>query len=119
MSESTDYTSLKALVGSKFTVKAINGYTFKKWDNDEKKFLEVDVPTKGYPKKYSLATDKGILEVGTGQLGTMLEAALEGGAANLIHKTFAIESNGKSGIDVRYYFNLVKESAEQAGLGDL
>lgn len=103
-----EYVRLSELINERFTVEEAYGYKWKKWDSKSNTMQVSDKFEKGYSKKYSLKTDKGGLEIGSGQLGTLLEATYIKGVANLIGKTFEVKSNGKSGLDVRYYFNLVK-----------
>jgi hypothetical protein len=112
------YVKLRDLVGSTFEVKSVNGYTFKFWDNTEKKMLSSDVYIEGYSKKYQVETNKGMLDLGSGQLGNLLEAVFYQGKADLIGKTFEVKSNGKEGMDIRYYFNVLKEAPKQPQLPD-
>lgn len=106
------YTKLSLLVGGHFTVEAVDDFVFKKWDNDAHKMLTSVNYEEGYRKVYPVTTDKGLLDLGAGQLGNLLEAIQNRGSANLIGETFSVKSNGKSGIDIRYFFNPVKRSSE-------
>ena len=112
-----DYTKLSNLVNDQFTVTKVNGYTYKKWDNENKKMLMSDQWQEGYRKLYQVETDKGQLDMGPGQLGNLLEAVLTDGKADLNGKAFAVKSNGKTGMDIRYFFNPVKP-AENAPKDD-
>lgn len=105
------FTKLSALVNDQFTIEAAHGYTFKLWDNDNKRMLTSDTYEQGYRKIYSVDTDKGKLDLGPGQLGNLLEAVYRNGEANLNGKTFAVKSNGKTGIDIRYFFNPVTSNS--------
>lgn len=102
------FVKLSSLVNDTFTVKEMGGYTFKLWDNEQRKMLTSDTYVKGYRKIYTAETDKGTLDLGAGQLGNLLEAVFTKGKADLIGKTFEVKSNGKSGLDIRYFFNVKK-----------
>lgn len=108
MESKTEYTKLSALVDSTFVVEKVGEYVFKKWDDEQRKMLTSLNYEEGYRKLYPVTTDKGQLDLGSGQLGTILEACFIQGKADLIGKTFQVKSNGKSGMDIRYFFNLKK-----------
>ena len=101
------FVKLIDLVDKEFTVKGIGRYQYKKWDNENKKMLVSEKHEKGYSRKYPVETDKGQLDLGSGQLGNVLEGVLKDGKSDPIGKTFSVKSNGKSGMDVRYYINPV------------
>lgn len=98
------YTKLSLLVGDEFTVQEAYGFSWKKWDAESKRMLLSETYEQGFRKIYTLVTDKGNLDVGSGQLGTLLEAVYKKGKSDLVGRTFQVSSNGKSGMDVRYYF---------------
>lgn len=106
--EKKTYTTLKALVDDQFTVTKAWGYTWKKWDANENKMLMSDEWQEGYQKKYQLDTDKGTLDLGSGQLSSLLEAVYKDGKADINGRTFKVKSNGKQGLDIRYWFSAVK-----------
>lgn len=99
------FIKLSELVDSEFTVKSVEGYKFKKWDSEARKMLVRDDFESGFRKVYGVETDKGKLDLGTGQIGNLLESVSHGGKADLINATFAVKSNGKTGMDIRYFFN--------------
>lgn len=103
----TDFVKLSNLVDSTFTIEKVWGYKWKKWDNDNKQMLTSDKYEPGFSKKYDVDTNKGKLDLGSGQLGSLLEAVFKNGVADLNGKTFAVKSNGKTGMEIRYYFNVV------------
>ena len=109
MPDSKSFTKLSNLVGETITIKRVDGYKFKAWDPTSKKMLISDNYQKGYRKLYQVLTDKGQLDLGSGQIGSLLEAVFKNGEADLINKTFHIKSNGKQGMDIRYFFSEVKE----------
>jgi hypothetical protein len=102
------YTKLSDLVDSTFTIKKAWGFTWKKWDAESKRMLTADRYEQGFRKVYSIETDKGNLDVGSGQLSALLEAVYRNGVADINNRSFAVKSNGKTGMDIRYYFNAVK-----------
>lgn len=99
------YTKLSELVNDEFTIEKSYGFKWKKWDAESSRMLLSDKYEKGYRKMYTLVTDKGNLDLGAGQIGTLLEAVYKNGEAKLIGRAFAVKSNGKTGMDIRYYFN--------------
>jgi hypothetical protein len=112
--EERKYVKLSELVGRTFTVEKVWGYKWQMWDNDNKKMLISNEWVKDYRKAWDVVTNQGQLTLGSGQMGTLLEAVFvpnEGGSA-LIGQTFQVKSNGKSGMDIRYFFNPVKQEIE-------
>jgi hypothetical protein len=107
------FTKLSELVDDEFTVEKVDGYKFKKWDNEARKMLIRDDFEQGFRKVYAVETDKGKLDLGTGQIGSLLEGVMHAGKADLIGVTFAVKSNGKSGMDIRYYFNPQRQKKVQ------
>lgn len=107
------YTKLSELVDSVFTIERVSEYRYKKWNNAEKKFEISDSWQKDFKKTYTLETDKGLLDVSQGQLGNMLEAVSYKGEASLPGKTISVKSNGKTGIDIRYYLNAAKPEPKE------
>lgn len=107
-----EYTKLKDLIDSQFTVSGVIGYKFKRWNEAEEKMEIADSPGIGFRKLYQVQTDKGLLDLGTGQIGGLLEAVFAGGRADLVGRTFEVKSNGKTGLDTRYFFNAVKGATQ-------
>lgn len=102
------YTKLSSLVDNTFTVERVSEFRWKVWDTTQNKMLVSDNFEKGYRKMYTLETDKGMLDLSSSQLGQVLEAVSYKGEASLPGKTIQVKSNGKSGIDIRYFFNAAK-----------
>lgn len=105
-----DYIKLGALVGDKFTVEDVGGFKWKSWDNLNNKPLVSDDYHQGYQKKYQVTTDKGLLDLSTSQLGNMLESVSSHGRSDVSGITFNVKSNGKMGMEIRYYLNPVTNS---------
>ena len=106
----SDYIKLSNLVNDTFTVNKVFGYKFKMWDNEQRKMLISDSYVQGYRKMYTLETDKGTLDLSASQLGNILEAVTSDGRADINGRTFSVKSNGKSGMDIRYYINATKDA---------
>lgn len=111
----TKFVKLSGLVGDTFTVEQITGFNYQKWDSDEKKMLIEHEPTKGYRKVWKVETDKGILNIGDGQLGSLLVASFDpkAGGSQFNESTYKVKSNGKEGIEIRYFFDLVEQDKRQ------
>lgn len=106
--EENKYIKLSDLVNATFTVDKVWGYQYQMWDNTEKKMLRSDKWQKGYTKTYNLETDKGKLTLRANQLANCLEAVVKDGVADLNGQTIQVKSNGKSGMEIRYFFNAVR-----------
>ncbi len=94
------------MVDTTFHVNDVSGRGYRMWDDDDKKFLFADVPIKGYAPYWKVKTDKGMWYASAGQYSQLLLGAEKGGMADILDKTFTYASNNKSGVDVRYFFNL-------------
>lgn len=106
----SDYTKLSNLVNDTFTVNKVFGYKFKMWDNEQRKMLISDSYVQGYRKMYTIETDKGTLDLSASQMGNILESVTNDGRADINGRTFSVKSNGKSGMDIRYYINAMKDA---------
>lgn len=109
-----DYVKLKDLVGNEFTVEEVYGFNWKMWDNEIKKMLVSDTFEKGYRKIYGVKTDKGTMDVSSNQLGNMYEGCGHKGESKIVGRTFTVKSNGKDGIDIRYYINANPQDRQEA-----
>lgn len=112
-----NFTKLSALVDSEFTVERVNGYKWKMWDVSSNKMLVSDNWEKGYQKRWDVDTDKGKIDFSSSQLGNMLEGVCHAGAADVNGCTFSVKSNGKKGIEIRYYLNAVRSARADDGPG--
>ena len=110
MDNKIEYTKLTALVDQEFKVLKGKGYHFQHWDNEARQMKKEDKWFEGSEKKYTLETDKGELTVGTGQLGSLLQEVYKDGKADINGVTFHVKSNGKTGMDIRYFFNVVRDT---------
>lgn len=104
-----NYTKLSALVDETIKVEKVFPYKFKMWDNNEHKMLVSDTWIKDYRKIYTVDTDKGRLDMSQSQIAQMLEAVSDDGRADINGRKFSIKSNGKTGMEIRYFLNVVKE----------
>lgn len=104
------YVKLRDLTA--FTVMGDNGYSYKKWNQAEGKMEISDKWQEGFRKMFSIETDQGTLDLSQAQLGQMLASAYRDGAANIIGNKFNVKTNGKTGMEIRYFINL--DHASQA-----
>ena len=113
-----DYIKLSSLVGSNFRVEEVGGYTWKMWSEESSTMLTSETYVEGYRKLYSVTTNKGLLDMSSSQVGQMLEGVVKAGKADLVGKTFAVKSNGKTGKEIRYWLNPVNTDASDEELPD-
>lgn len=107
-----NYTKLSALVGESVKIEKVFPFKWKMWDNNEHKMLVSDVWVKDYRKIYTVDTDKGRLDMSQNQIAQMLEAVSDDGRADINGRKFSIKSNGKTGMEIRYFLNVVKDDDE-------
>jgi len=100
-----EFVKLGSLVGNVFTVTKVGPYSFKMWSPTENKMLVSDTWQQGYQKKYRVETDKGILELSSSQLSQLLEGVVKDGVADINGRSFQVKSNGKTGMEIRYFLN--------------
>ena len=95
------------LVGKTFVFKSILQGQFKKWDNENKTMLTRSTWDDGYRWVFTIETDQGQLDIGTGQLGMILKAFFdkETLTSNIKNGIVEVKSNGKTGLEIRYYFS--------------
>lgn len=106
--EERKYTKLSELVGKEFTVERAYGFQYKKWENESKRMLVSERYEEGYTKVYTVETNYGRLDLRAGQMGNLLEGVVKAGVSDINGKTFLVRSNGKTGMDIRYYINPVR-----------
>lgn len=108
------YTKLSDLVNENIMVEKVFPYKFKAWDNEAHKMLVSDTWQQGYRKVYTVDTDKGRLDMSQSQIAQMLEGVTSDGRADINGRKFNVKSNGKTGMEIRYFLNPVKEDIEEA-----
>lgn len=118
MDEAKKYIKMADLVDSEFTIQHVGGYKFKSWDNEAKRMISEDSWFKGASKKYAVETDKGLLDMSESQLGAVLVGVQHAGKADINGVTVAVKSNGKTGIDIRYFLNPIRTPKTQSPLED-
>lgn len=116
--EQQQFIKLGALIDQVFTVTKVGSYQFKMWSPTENKMLVSDTWEKGYQKKYRVETDKGILELSSSQLSQLLEGVVKDGVADINGKSFSVKSNGKTGIEIRYFLNAVTSQPRPQSIQD-
>lgn len=115
MDRQIKYTKMSDLVGESITIEAVGQFKYKKWDSETRKMLVSDSWQRDYQKVYQVATDKGTLDMAASKIGEMLESVSKEGQSSIIGRSFSVKSNGKTGIDIRYYIN--PERSDQSGDG--
>lgn len=103
---------------TEFNVTKVFGYKWKLWVEAEKRMVEDNKWFQGASKKYNLGVtvngEQGYLEVSQNQLANMLEAFHKDGQSNIIGQAFKVKTNGKTGMEIRYYINPVFVGVEHA-----
>lgn len=99
------FVKMSELVGSQFTVDSVGKFAYKKWDNDEKKMLLSETWQLGYQKVYPVNTDRGTVDMSATKMGEMLESVSRDGQSTIVGRTFNVKSNGKTGMEIRYFLN--------------
>jgi len=114
MSEIKQKQFLKLSQINQFTIEKFIGKKFKKWDQMNKKMLESPTWQEGYRLMYKFEVKEGILELSKSQVSEMCASILDQNAsANLVGRSFNVKNNGKTGMDIRYFFNPIKNDVEQ------
>lgn len=106
------FVKLSALIDQDFTVESVGNYEFKMWDAVDNKFLTSTSPMKGYQKRWKVTTDKGLIDMSQSQVANMLEGVMHAGKSDIIGATYNVKSNGKTGMEIRYFLNPVKTAQE-------
>lgn len=104
----TNFNKLSNLIDQDITIESVLGYQYKMWSPTENKMLTSENWQEGYRKLWQVVTDKGQLDLGDGQMGNLLVGVMHAGKADIVGATFHVKSNGKQGMDIRYYLNAVK-----------
>jgi len=112
------YIKLGALVGQVFTINKVGGYQFKMWNPQTNKMDVSDTWQQGFQKKYQVETDKGKLELSSSQLSQLLEGVVKDGVADINGRSFQVKSNGKSGMEIRYFLNPATSQPKQGSMID-
>lgn len=100
------FVKLGSLVGDVFTVQKAGNYSYKMWSPTENKMLVSETWQQGYSKKHRVETDKGVLELSSSQLSQLLEGVVKDGVADINGRSFMVKSNGKTGMEIRYFLNV-------------
>lgn len=115
----SDYVKMSDLVDQEITIKSVGNYKFVAWDVDNKRYITEDKWFQGAQKKYPIETDKGTVDMSASHVGSMLEGVQHAGSANIVGVTFVVKSNGKTGMDIRYFINPVRISTKSDNSDDI
>jgi hypothetical protein len=107
LKEQNSYVNTKDLVGKDFHIVAVAPRQYRTWDAVEGKFKYSDTPKKGYQAFWKITLDNGTWSASGGQYSQILLAAESEGMSDVMDKDFNCQSNGKTGMDVRYFMNLI------------
>ena len=113
--ENKKFVKLSDLVGDRFTIVKVGKFSYKKWDNDNRKMLVSDTWVNGYNKVYQVETDRGYVDMSSAKVGEMLESVSKFGESSIVGRVFNVKSNGKTGMDIRYFIN--PERTDTTGSG--
>lgn len=113
--ESKKFVKLSDLVNDRFTVVKVGKFNYKKWDNENRKMLVSDTWVQGYNKVYQVETDRGYVDMSSAKIGEMLESVSKFGESSIVGRVFNVKSNGKTGMDIRYFIN--PERTDTTGSG--
>ena len=123
------FVKMSDLVDKTFRVEKVWPYKWKFWDNVAKKMLVSDTYVDQHRKVYGVVTNLGTVDMSATSLGSMLEGVSKDGQSNIIGASFHVKSNGKAGMEIRYYINSAKPEpkpideeypeAEQINLDDI
>lgn len=105
----TNYVKLSGV--TEFLLEELVGTQYFKWDQVTNKPQRSQEWFEGGKKQYVLNTDKGQMTVSQGQFSQILLAAFDGATSEPVGKTFTVKTNGKSGLDLRYFIDLKKGQA--------
>ena len=113
--ENKRFVKLSDLVGDRFTIVKVGKFSYKKWDNENRKMLVSDSWVQGYNKVYQVESDRGYVDMSSAKVGEMLESVSKFGESSIVGRVFNVKSNGKSGMDIRYFIN--PERTDTTGSG--
>ena len=113
--ENKKFVKLSDLVGDRFTIVKVGKFSYKKWDNENRKMLVSDTWVNGYNKVYQVETDRGYVDMSSAKVGEMLESVSKFGESSIVGRVFNVKSNGKTGMDIRYFIN--PERTDTTGSG--
>lgn len=108
------YIKMSDLVDQEFQVQSVGLYKYVAWDNEAKKFKTEDSWFQGASKKYPVTTNLGIVDMSATQVGNMLEGVMHAGQSDINGITFRVKSNGKTGMEIRYWISPVRGADKPA-----
>lgn len=99
------YAKLSELVDSDFILERIYGYKYKKFDTESRRMISEDKWFDGSKRVYETLTDKGRLDLSENQLGNLFVRVQTNGTSTVNGLRVSVKSNGRAGMDIRYYLN--------------
>jgi hypothetical protein len=105
----TQYAQFKLKDVTAFTVNKVFGFKWELWVEAERRYVRENNWFQGASKKYNLGVSvngvQGYLTVSNTQYANMLEAYSNEGKSDIIGRDFSVKTNGKEGMEIRYYIN--------------
>jgi hypothetical protein len=105
----TTWVKTSDLVDQEFHITDVGPRSYRRWDDVNSRFEFSKEPEKGFSPFWNIEIDQGTWSASPGQYGQILIAAESKGLSDVLGKTFRCKSNGKTGKDIRYFFDLVTE----------
>ena len=95
-----------------FTLTSVYAPKFKKWNNEERKYEESTTPKSGFKKVYTCKVGEEYLDLSENQMALVLLSVFDTGTmcADLEGREITVKTNGKTGMDIRYFFIASKHS---------
>ena len=103
----SNFIKLKDLDGEVMKIEVVYPPQWIRWDAENKKMERSDTPKKDFRKNWNVVTDKGTVGISEWQMKDLLSLAEYQGKVDLIGKSFRVKTNGETGMEIRYYFNLI------------
>lgn len=92
---------------NEFTVANISAPYWVSWDTSNAKYNRYKVPTEGAQQKWDVITpNRDRIPISRDQFGQMLIATANGTEASVKDKAYSVKTNGKEGMEIRYFLNL-------------
>ena len=88
-----------------FTVVKLVKKQYQRWNNDTKQYERSEEPQKGFSPTYMFEMEEGMMSLSQSQVGQMLVGVMRDGIADINKRTFEVQTNHKTGIEIRYFIN--------------
>ncbi len=82
---------------------------FERWNEAEKKYEKSDAWQEGFSPKWLIDCGEYYLPLSKDQVSQCLMSSFRGGQSDIIGKSYSVKSNGKTGKEIRYWINQLRE----------